>query len=454
MRVRWRSSTSWRPIPVAPAPCCRGWTTVPPGSRPPINICPGLGERIRRPIPAEDWLRDNYHVVQDQVREIRQDLPRKFYLELPKLARDRVAWIPACLSDRPRADRAHGGPLRSRDARSISSPPTSWRLRSRSARSGPMPIMLRLASGRGAAPAGRRRRRGAPKPRAGAEVGSRAGCGRRGRRAGHDLDGCCTCRGLEANGRLSPAFVVELMQWLRDQPPIAAPAWHALQRALEAQGDSPDELLRGEHQREATEQLAIGNVITTMRLLSAIDWTALLRSRQRRRADPARTIRRAPTREMDFRDARPLPAFDRTAVEAVEGAGDRTSRSGRSALARERGSSDPHNDRRHHVGYYLISRGRFMLEQDLHYPPGIARTAGALRLRAPGDRLPRRDRGDDGHSASPACSPMPSRHGGTAGICGWSALCRAGSGQRAGDQPAERDADVADSAAPAAEARA
>ena len=26
---------------------------------------------------SEDWLRDNYHVVQDQVREIRQDLPRK-----------------------------------------------------------------------------------------------------------------------------------------------------------------------------------------------------------------------------------------------------------------------------------------------------------------------------------------------------------------------------------------
>ena len=31
-----------------------------------------------QPVASEDWLRDNYHVVQDQVREVRQDLPKKF----------------------------------------------------------------------------------------------------------------------------------------------------------------------------------------------------------------------------------------------------------------------------------------------------------------------------------------------------------------------------------------
>src|SRR6185295_1903154 len=41
-------------------------------------------------------------------------------------------------------------------------------------------------------------------------------------------------------GRLSDAFVVELLQWLRDQPASAAPAWEALQRALQAQNDSPE----------------------------------------------------------------------------------------------------------------------------------------------------------------------------------------------------------------------
>src|SRR5262245_13715466 len=37
-------------------------------------------------VASEDWLRDNYHVVQDQIREIQQDLPRKYYVELPRLA--------------------------------------------------------------------------------------------------------------------------------------------------------------------------------------------------------------------------------------------------------------------------------------------------------------------------------------------------------------------------------
>ncbi|MGH9371684.1 MAG: hypothetical protein ACRD15_09155, partial [Vicinamibacterales bacterium] len=45
-------------------------------------------------VPSEDWLRDNHHVVQDQVRAIRQDLPRKYYFELPKLADSPFAGYP------------------------------------------------------------------------------------------------------------------------------------------------------------------------------------------------------------------------------------------------------------------------------------------------------------------------------------------------------------------------
>ena len=38
----------------------------------------------------------------------------------------------------------------------------------------------------------------------------------------------------------------------------------------------------------------------------------------------------------------------------------------RAAEARDQ---DPQHDRRHHVGYYLISRGRFELEKAIGYPP-------------------------------------------------------------------------------------
>src|SRR3989454_3509553 len=48
-----------------------------------------LAEAIRgeRTIsPAAEWLVDNFHIVEEQVREIREDLPKSYYHELPKLA--------------------------------------------------------------------------------------------------------------------------------------------------------------------------------------------------------------------------------------------------------------------------------------------------------------------------------------------------------------------------------
>ena len=35
--------------------------------------------------PAAEWLIDNFHVVEEQLREIRVDLPKSYYYELPKL---------------------------------------------------------------------------------------------------------------------------------------------------------------------------------------------------------------------------------------------------------------------------------------------------------------------------------------------------------------------------------
>src|SRR6202022_1214934 len=48
-----------------------------------------------RPItPAAEWLRDNYPLVEEQIREIREDLPPGFYRQLPKLADGPFAGYP------------------------------------------------------------------------------------------------------------------------------------------------------------------------------------------------------------------------------------------------------------------------------------------------------------------------------------------------------------------------
>jgi cyclic beta-1,2-glucan synthetase len=47
--------------------------------------------------PAAEWLVDNFHVVEEQLREIRDDLPPDYYRKLPKLADGHLAGYPRVL---------------------------------------------------------------------------------------------------------------------------------------------------------------------------------------------------------------------------------------------------------------------------------------------------------------------------------------------------------------------
>ena len=45
-------------------------------------------------VPAAEWLLDNYHLVEEQIREIRDDLPAGYYRQLPKLSEGPFAGYP------------------------------------------------------------------------------------------------------------------------------------------------------------------------------------------------------------------------------------------------------------------------------------------------------------------------------------------------------------------------
>ena len=44
--------------------------------------------------PAEEWLLDNSHVIDDQLREIEEDLPRGYLIKLPRLTSGPLAGYP------------------------------------------------------------------------------------------------------------------------------------------------------------------------------------------------------------------------------------------------------------------------------------------------------------------------------------------------------------------------
>lgn len=51
-------------------------------------------ERGRGEVPAAEWLLDNYHLVDEHIREIKDDLPPGYYRQLPKLAEGPFAGYP------------------------------------------------------------------------------------------------------------------------------------------------------------------------------------------------------------------------------------------------------------------------------------------------------------------------------------------------------------------------
>ena len=62
--------------------------------------------------PAAEWLVDNFHIVDEQLREIRDDLPPDYYRELPKLADGPPRGLPAGPRPRLGLRRPHRQPLR------------------------------------------------------------------------------------------------------------------------------------------------------------------------------------------------------------------------------------------------------------------------------------------------------------------------------------------------------
>ncbi|HEU5171828.1 MAG TPA: glucoamylase family protein [Gemmatimonadales bacterium] len=54
----------------------------------------GAADRKADVGPAGEWLLDNFHVVQEHIREVRESLPRGFYRELPELAGGALAGYP------------------------------------------------------------------------------------------------------------------------------------------------------------------------------------------------------------------------------------------------------------------------------------------------------------------------------------------------------------------------
>jgi cyclic beta-1,2-glucan synthetase len=329
-----------------------------------IEAYQALAESIRSEhviSPAAEWLVDNFHIVEEQVREIREDLPRGYYHELPKLARGLFKNYPRIYAFSIELIAHTDSHIDTETLRrfidayqkiATLSIGELWAV----------PISLRIALVENL----RRLTTRITSSRGEREEADRLADRmlQAAQRQPPDLTS------LLPKWRKKPgrAFVVQLIQRLRDQDPAVMPVMESLDKQLRKEGLSLEQLVHEEHHRQAAAQVTVGNIITSMRLLSTLDWKDFFEKVSRidpeLAKDPARVYAR-----MDFatRDSyrhvieRISKAAKKTELEIV-----------RAALQMaEAAHANDENDPRTHIGYYLVGDGVAELETTVGYSPRL-----------------------------------------------------------------------------------
>ncbi len=321
-------------------------------------IAAAVGEG--RPItPAAEWLLDNYHLVEAQIREIRQDLPPGFYRQLPKLADGPFAGY-------PRVFGMAWGYIAHSDSRFD---PDSLRLFVRAyQRVQPLSIgelwavaiTLRIVLVENLRRAATRIVSGRVAREEADNVADRL-LGLNGYAAEPDA-----LAGRDVIGApLPPAFAVQLVLRLRDQDPTTTPARRWLDEHLALQGTTADEIVHEEHQRQGTSNVTVRNIITSMRLLSDVDWPEFFESvslvDELLRSESGFAAMDFASRDLYRRAIEQLARGSKHTELAIARAA--LSAGGAAAGA----ESDGLADRRRDPGYHLIGDGRRAFEAGVGY---------------------------------------------------------------------------------------
>ncbi|HET7777560.1 MAG TPA: hypothetical protein VFL07_03320, partial [Rudaea sp.] len=222
--------------------------------------------------PAAEWLLDNYHLVEEQIREIRDDLPPGYYRQLPKLASGPFAGYPRVLGVAwafvAHTDSRFDLEMLRRFVRAYQRvQPLSigelWAVA----------ITLRIVLVESL----RREARGIVISRTARDEADILADRLLGVDA-HPVESAGQILQRYEQARLPGAFTVQLVQRLRDQDPKVTPALTWLDERLAAQGTTADQIVHDEHQKQGATNVTVRNIITSMRLISDVDWADLFES--------------------------------------------------------------------------------------------------------------------------------------------------------------------------------
>ena len=322
--------------------------------------------------PAAAWLIDNFHVVQEQVRAIRIDLSPGFHKQLPRLSNGPflgyprvygLAWAFVAHTDSRFDPQVLGRFLRAYQRVQPLTIGELWAV-AIALRVVLVENLRRLADDMVREQAARHA----------ADVLAD-------QLLGVVAEAADTVLGRVATP-LPMAFAVQLVRRLREEDPGVAPALRWLDTTLADQDTTAERVVEAQQQRQGAANVTIRNVITSMRMISSIDWRDLFESVSavdailRLGSDfekldfATRELYRHAIEDLARGSAYSEIEITSRAVHAAKQAGSNATSGATTAPPRDRRSRRPlvaAAARRADPGYYLIAGGRLAFEATIKY---------------------------------------------------------------------------------------
>jgi len=311
----------------------------------------------RRITPAGEWLLDNFHAIEEQIRTASRHLPKDYSRELPSLTKGPSAGLPRAYDIVLETISHADGRV---DLESLSGFVEAYQseIPLKLGELWAIPIMLRLALVENLR-----------------RVAVRIAHARTGRNSACHWADEMTKIGVEEPKNLilaiadmarsdpptSSAFVAEITRRLHGKGPALAMPLTWIEQRLSESGQSIEQLVRLENQQQAADQVSMSNSIGSLRFMGAIDWREFVETmsivEQTLREDPCGVYGK-----MDF----PTRDHCRHVVERIAKLSSRAESEVASMavqLALEGEARKSGDERVAHAGFYLIDEGLPQLER-------------------------------------------------------------------------------------------
>ncbi len=318
--------------------------------------------------PAAEWLIDNFHIIEGQLRDISEYLPIGFYKELPKLSE-------GYLKDYPRVyglswafiahtDSRFDPELLTQFVRTYQhiQPLTIGELWA-------IAITLRVVLVENLR-------------RLSVRILSSMQARKSADRLADELLGLSSdmpqavaifLQDLEVK-QLKKPFLVQLIQRLRYQDPTVTPTLQWINEKLTQMNLTADEIVSLEHNNQSAANVTIRNIITSMRLISAFDWRTFFES--------------ISLVDETLRTNSVFAAMDFTSQDRYRHAIEELSRGSKYSeidiaklviskiekyKTEKQLTGKPAEEKKTDLGYYLISSGRRILENKINFSPSLGK---------------------------------------------------------------------------------